>query len=280
MLVDNGDLLQGNPMGDYIAYERGMKDGDLHPMIKGMNPLGYECSTLGNHEFNYGLAFLDKVLAGANFPFVCANLGGPAGRRSARGRAFPEALRHRRKDDQGRRRRGAPDPHRAHRLRAAQIMIWDARNLAGKAMTRDIVKAGQAWVPQMKEEGAEIVIALSHSGMGPINRGEHGERLVPAGRRRRHRRRLHRPPASRFPRTEDSRARGLDAEGHVERQAGVMGGFWGSHMGLVDLLLERDGGKWRVGSATTEARPIFKRVEGKKSKRPSTTSRAVDRSRR
>jgi 2',3'-cyclic-nucleotide 2'-phosphodiesterase/3'-nucleotidase len=27
MLVDNGDLLQGNPMGDYIAYERGMKDG-------------------------------------------------------------------------------------------------------------------------------------------------------------------------------------------------------------------------------------------------------------
>src|ERR1044072_3167541 len=74
MLIDNGDLLQGNPMGDYVAYEKGMKDGDLHPVMKGMNLLGYECSTLGNHEFNYGLSFLDKVLAGANFPFVCANL--------------------------------------------------------------------------------------------------------------------------------------------------------------------------------------------------------------
>ena len=74
MLIDNGDLLQGSPMGDYIAYEKGMKDGDVHPIMKGMNVLGYECSTLGNHEFNYGLDFMDKVLAGANFPFVCANL--------------------------------------------------------------------------------------------------------------------------------------------------------------------------------------------------------------
>ena len=74
MLLDNGDFLQGNPMGDYIAYERGMKDGDVHPVIKAMNTLGYDCSTLGNHEFNYGLDFMYKVLAGANFPFVCANL--------------------------------------------------------------------------------------------------------------------------------------------------------------------------------------------------------------
>ena len=34
----------------------------------------YVCSTLGNHEFNYGLDFMDKVKAGANFPIVCANL--------------------------------------------------------------------------------------------------------------------------------------------------------------------------------------------------------------
>ncbi len=41
MLLDNGDLLQGNPMGDYIAYERGMKDGDMHPIIAAMNTVGY-----------------------------------------------------------------------------------------------------------------------------------------------------------------------------------------------------------------------------------------------
>ncbi len=83
ILVDNGDFLQGNPMGDWIAYERGMKDGDLHPVIQGMNVLGFDCSTLGNHEFNYGLDFMFKVLDGAKFPFVCANLtkGSTRGRR-------------------------------------------------------------------------------------------------------------------------------------------------------------------------------------------------------
>lgn len=57
LLLDNGDFLQGNPMGDYIAYERGMKDGDMHPVITAMNTLGFDASTLGNHEFNYGIPF-------------------------------------------------------------------------------------------------------------------------------------------------------------------------------------------------------------------------------
>ena len=113
ILVDNGDFLQGNPMGDYIAYERGMKEGDVHPVIKAMNTLGYDCSTLGNHEFNYGLDFMFKVLAGANFPFVCANLTkGQLAADPTQGRAVPEALRDPRQDDQGRRRRRASDPHR------------------------------------------------------------------------------------------------------------------------------------------------------------------------
>jgi 2',3'-cyclic-nucleotide 2'-phosphodiesterase/3'-nucleotidase len=40
ILLDNGDFLQGNPMGDYMAYERGMSEGDVHPMIAAMNTLG------------------------------------------------------------------------------------------------------------------------------------------------------------------------------------------------------------------------------------------------
>jgi 2',3'-cyclic-nucleotide 2'-phosphodiesterase/3'-nucleotidase len=60
MLLDNGDFLQGNPMGDYIAYERGMKEGDVHPIIAAMNVLGFDAATLGNHEFNYGLDFMTR----------------------------------------------------------------------------------------------------------------------------------------------------------------------------------------------------------------------------
>ena len=85
LLIDNGDFLQGNPMGDYIAYARGMKPGDMHPVIAAMNTLGYDASTLGNHEFNYGLPFLLNTLAGADFPIVSANIAKTQGATPTRG---------------------------------------------------------------------------------------------------------------------------------------------------------------------------------------------------
>ena len=57
---------------------------------------------------------------------------------------------------------------------------------------------------------------------------------------------------------------GVDAaKGTLQGKPAVMGGFWGSHMGLIDLLLERDGSTWKVVSATSEARPIYERVDKK-----------------
>ena len=41
-----------------------------------------------------------------------------------------------------------------------------------------------------------------------------------------------------------------------------MAGFWGSHMGLIDLLLEQDGGKWRVASSETERPPDLRAQRG------------------
>ncbi|MEI9982230.1 MAG: metallophosphoesterase [Aliidongia sp.] len=72
LLFDNGDIIQGNPLGDYLAGHK--SGGAVHPMFRAMNLLGYDAATLGNHEFNYGLDFLQQALAGAAFPFVCANL--------------------------------------------------------------------------------------------------------------------------------------------------------------------------------------------------------------
>ncbi|TIR43649.1 MAG: 2',3'-cyclic-nucleotide 2'-phosphodiesterase, partial [Mesorhizobium sp.] len=167
MLIDNGDLLQGNPMGDYIAYEKGMKDGDLHPIMKGMNLLGYECSTLGNHEFNYGLSFMDKVLAGANFPFVCANLirGTTLATNPRDDKLYlkPYVILDKKIKDGS----GAEQPIKIGVIGFVppQIMVWDLKNLEGNVQTRDIVQAAKAWVPQIREEGADIVIALSHSGI-------------------------------------------------------------------------------------------------------------------
>ena len=74
LLIDNGDLLQGNPMGDFVAKVKPLKDGEVHPAYKVMNQLGYDVGNLGNHEFNFGLPFLRRAIAGANFPYVNANV--------------------------------------------------------------------------------------------------------------------------------------------------------------------------------------------------------------
>lgn len=267
MLVDNGDFLQGNPMGDYLAYEKGMKDGDVHPVIKAMNTLGYDCSTLGNHEFNYGLPFMDKVLAGADYPFVCANL--------IRGTELAENPR----DDklylkpylilekQIKDGAGGEHPIKVGIIGFVppQIMTWDAKNLDGKVMTRDIVQAATAWVPQMKEEGADIVIALSHSGIDIKQSdmmenasfflaGVEGIDAIFTGHQH-----LVFPGPKDFVGLE-----GVDAEkGTLQGKQAVMAGFWGSHMGLIDLLLERAGNSWRVISGTSEVRPISERKNNK-----------------
>ncbi|TKT76719.1 bifunctional 2',3'-cyclic-nucleotide 2'-phosphodiesterase/3'-nucleotidase [Aquamicrobium sp. LC103] len=280
MLVDNGDFLQGSPMGDYIAYEKGMKEGDVHPIMKGMNVLGYDCSTLGNHEFNYGLSFMDKVLAGADFPFVCANLVRgtelAANPRDDKLYLEPYAILDRKVKD------GAGAEHLIRigiiGFVPPQVMIWDAKNLTGNVATRDIVEAARAWVPQMKEEGADIVIALSHSGID-VKHGEmmenasfflagiEGIDAVFTG----HQHLV-------FPGPKDFHGlEGVDAEkGTLQGTPAVMGGFWGSHMGLIDLLLERDGNAWKVVSATSEARPIFERVDNKNQPKVADDPRIVD----
>ncbi|MDH5452027.1 MAG: bifunctional 2',3'-cyclic-nucleotide 2'-phosphodiesterase/3'-nucleotidase [Paracoccaceae bacterium] len=263
MLVDNGDFLQGNPMGDYIAYERGMKAGDSHPVIQAMNTLGFDASTLGNHEFNYGLDFLMNSIAGASFPVVSANVITKMGADPSKDQTLlkPYVILDREVID------GAGE---SHKIRVGligfvppQIMNWDRRHLEGKVQARDIVETAKAWLPQMREEGAEVIIALSHSGIGSAEHTDGMENAsVPLARLEGIDALMTGHSHLVFPSaTFDGFAEVDAAKGTISGKPAVMGGFWGSHLGLIDLLLERDGNSWRVVNATTEARPISKRNE-------------------
>jgi len=261
MVIDNGDFLQGNPMGDYIAYERGMKEGDMHPVIQALNTLNLDCSTLGNHEFNYGLDFLMKSLAGANFPIVSANVVKTMGGTPTADETLikPYIILDKTVVDGA----GVSHPIRVGLIGFVppQIMNWDRKNLEGKVQTRDIVSTARAWVPQMKEEGADIIIALSHSGIGTANDVEGLENAsVPLAGVEGIDALLTGHAHLVFPGPTFEGYAGVDAKaGTLLGKPAVMGGFWGSHMGLIDLKLMRDGNTWKVLAAETEARPIAQR---------------------
>ncbi|MGR3363381.1 MAG: bifunctional 2',3'-cyclic-nucleotide 2'-phosphodiesterase/3'-nucleotidase [Maritimibacter harenae] len=263
MLVDNGDFLQGNPMGDYIAYERGMKEGDMHPVITAMNAVGFDASTLGNHEFNYGLDFLMKSLAGADFPVVSANVATETGANPRDDKTLvPPYVILEREVTLG---DGTTAPIKVGLIGFVppQIMTWDRRHLEGNVTARDIVETARAWVPQIREEGADIVIALSHSGIGSADHAEGMENAsVPLAEVEGIDALMTGHSHLVFPSPTYEGYAGLDAEaGTIHGKPAVMGGFWGSHLGVIDLLLERDGNEWRVVMAETEARPISKRNE-------------------
>ncbi|WP_112941491.1 MULTISPECIES: bifunctional 2',3'-cyclic-nucleotide 2'-phosphodiesterase/3'-nucleotidase [unclassified Rhizobium] len=268
LLIDNGDVLQGNPMGDYMAYQRGLKDGDVHPVIKAMNTLGYTVGTLGNHEFNYGLDFMFKVLNGANFPFVCANLtkGQLASDPKSDELFFKPYIIVEKMIKDG---AGNESPVKIGFIGFVppQIMLWDIKNLEGKAQTRDIVESAKAWVPAMNEAGADIVIALSHSGIdgsAPSDKMENASLHLAAvdgidaiftG---------HQHLVFPGPKTWDGIQNADPVKGTLHGKPAVMAGFWGSHLGLIDLLLEKDGKSWKIVDFTSEARPIYHRDDKKK----------------
>ncbi len=66
------------------------------------------------------------------------------------------------------------------------------------------------------------------------------------------------------PKTWDGIENADPVKGTLHGKPAVMAGFWGSHLGLIDLLLEKDGKSWKIVDFTTEARPIYHRDDKKK----------------
>ncbi|WP_322906906.1 bifunctional 2',3'-cyclic-nucleotide 2'-phosphodiesterase/3'-nucleotidase [Paenibacillus campi] len=258
VLIDNGDLLQGTPLGDYMAKVNPLKPGEVHPVYKAMNQFGYDAGNYGNHEFNYGLDFLANAVKGANFPYVNANIYTDDGTGKGEKNYFTPYLILDKKvtDETG----------KTHNLKVGvigfvppQIMQWDSANLNGKVVVKDIVETAQKFIPQMKAEGADIIIAVPHSGFEDIPQTELMENSVLY---------LSKVPGidaimfghahKVFPSSDFAGKTGVDlAKGTINGVPSVEPGFWGDHLGIIDMELIQDGNKWKVTHSTVEARPIY-----------------------
>ena len=255
VLLDNGDFIQGAPLGDYAAQRLRSDPSAIHPVIASMNELGYTAGALGNHEFNYGLDLLEAALRGAAFPIVNCNILRPDG-----GVYFkPWVILDQSLRDQA----GVSRPLRLGVIGfvTPQITQWDQSHLAGRATTIGIVEAARIHVPELRRQGADLVIALCHSGISrraPSPGDENaslslstveGVDAIILG----HQHLV--LPGSDFRGIE-----GVDSEkGALNGVPAFMPGFFGSHLGIIDLSLVETSGGWRVAGANVAVRAIYVR---------------------
>ncbi|MCA1055285.1 bifunctional 2',3'-cyclic-nucleotide 2'-phosphodiesterase/3'-nucleotidase [Rossellomorea aquimaris] len=259
LLFDNGDLLQGNPLGDYVAKVDPLQEGEMHPVYKAMNLLDYDAGNIGNHEFNYGLDFLGNSLQGSNFPYVNANVykddkdGDPSNDENY---FTPYQILDKDVVD---------EDGETHTLKVGvigftppQIMQWDKANLEGKVVAKDIIETANKFIPQMKEEGADIIVAIPHSGIGTVtDEGMEENATYSLSKVDGIDAILFGHSHGVFPSDSYAGIEGVDVnKGTINGVAAVMPGYWGSHLGLVDLELELKDGEWSVKGSQSSTRGI------------------------
>ena len=148
LLVDAGDLLQGNPF-TYVA-----RDGKgAHPVIAAMNAMRYDAVAVGNHEFNYGIPAFERASAQATFPFLAANSRSLDGKK--RWSPFTLVVR----DGVKVGIIGVTNPG---------SMVWDAENLRGKVAIDDILPAVRRTVGAARAAGAQVIVVVAHAGLDGV----------------------------------------------------------------------------------------------------------------
>ncbi|WNG34714.1 bifunctional metallophosphatase/5'-nucleotidase [Archangium violaceum] len=247
LLIDTGDTIQGTPLGTYYAL---VDNSPQHPMAVAMNELRYDAMALGNHEFNYGLGVLSKFKSEVNFPLLGANI-----RQSADGNeAFKPYLL---KDVCG-------VKVGILGLVTPGVTTWERpENIPGLRFD-DPLETARAYVPRMRQEGADVVVVAIHSGPDKQPTGSAND------------------PASWLADYSDAskwadrgnipgenqavqiaqQVEGIDVllTGHTHQPIPKMllkntqgqdvlliqPNRWGSHLGQVDLSLVHEGGHWKV----------------------------------
>jgi 2',3'-cyclic-nucleotide 2'-phosphodiesterase / 3'-nucleotidase / 5'-nucleotidase len=149
VLVDAGDLLQGNPFATFFAH---YDKRQPHPIVDAMNALQYDVVTPGNHDFDFGVDFLRRAASQATYRYVSANVEDSSG-----GSLFPKTV---------------ILPRGAVKVGITGFttpgtMLWDRAQLAaGHLRVRRIAGAAPAALARLEGEGADLKVVVIHSGFG------------------------------------------------------------------------------------------------------------------
>jgi 2',3'-cyclic-nucleotide 2'-phosphodiesterase/3'-nucleotidase len=274
MLFDAGDIIQGTVLGDYQAIVNKVPCTDKLAIFKAMDSVGYDAGTIGNHEFNYGLAYLGQV---TGRQFNVKNLPAVSAQTKCQGPAYPQVLANVVSTTDS---KPIFDPYviLTKTMSATTpdgktvtvpvkvgvigftpplIMAWDKGNLDGNVTTNGLQETAAKYIPEMKARGADIIVAISHGGpdsaaySATMENGNLYLAQVPGidvllmGH-------MHQV----FPNANSTVAAfnitGVDkTKGTVSGVPAVMANFWGKNLGVVNLKLAYTANGWAVDKTAT-----------------------------
>jgi 2',3'-cyclic-nucleotide 2'-phosphodiesterase (5'-nucleotidase family) len=232
ILLDGGDLLQGNPLA-YVAAR--VSRDRTNPIVAAMNAMHYDAAAIGNHEYNYGVPYLDSAVRQAKFPFLSANTYriDPAGIHAYSPWTIVE------RDGLKVGIVGATTPG---------VALWDAGNIRDRLLFGDIVPAIRDAVREARAAGAEIVLVTIHSGLNEPSSYDTVSTGVPSEN-------VAARVASEVP--------GIDlvlyGHSHKENRGSAIGQTlliqpknWATSVGIAHLIVSRSGGHWVVSEKRSD----------------------------
>src|SRR5262245_58973215 len=149
IVVDAGDLLEGNLFADYFGrVERRHPD----PLVDAVGALQYDVATPGNHDFDFGAEVLSDAATDASYRYVSANI--VTGPRDSL--VFPQTIVVRR----GAIRIGITG------FTTPGVMVWDRQQLGGRIRVRRIADAAPGALAALDRAGVDAKVVLLHSGLG------------------------------------------------------------------------------------------------------------------
>ncbi|WP_254445087.1 bifunctional 2',3'-cyclic-nucleotide 2'-phosphodiesterase/3'-nucleotidase [Ruegeria atlantica] len=254
LLFDNGDSLQGTPVGDWAVEPANAP----HILMRAFNVLGYDAVGLGNHDFSFGLDALDGVIADAMCPVICSN----ARRLDTRSAWQDQAILTRTTNQFG---RNVSLKIGVFSVLPPQTAKWETQRLKGKVVVDDILSCAQQQVQDLLAQDCDLILALAHTGLGPATPQPDLENaIIPLAAIDG----IDALIAGHSHLTLPGQAHdGLDhvdaSSGRVHGKPVVMPGAAGSNLGVIDLTLHCDDtGRWKVNDHKSELRPICSTATG------------------
>ena len=138
LVVDAGDTIQANSAELFL-------NDDVHPMIAAQNAIGYDVYVTGNHEYNYGMATLEKVLSQQKAKVLTGNVYSPEGKPLADGYTIIK---------KGGVKIGVIG------MVTPNITRWDAKNLEGWTVTNPVDESRKI-IDKIKND-VDVIIGVMH----------------------------------------------------------------------------------------------------------------------